>query len=157
MKKVMFILSFILLSGCAGLTPADKNVQRKFTYDYTVKNTGKDELWTRARDFFAKSYGNINSVMRVQDKESSTFIGRGAATWYLASNRCATEYSIQFKSKDNKARLQLEIIEGVPAFSTCTGWPWPNKDGYQTILVEFETVSRNLGQALKKQSTLSDF
>lgn len=160
MKKLfnVFLFIFILaLVGCVGLVPADKNVQRKFVYDYTVDSVKKDELWTRARNYFAVTYGDSRSVLHVVDKDAGVLIGKGAVSWVLMANMCVTEYHVQFQSKDNKARLQLEIIEGVPAYSQCTGWPWPSDTGYLKILENFNSISKGLDQALKQGSGLSDF
>ncbi|TLX47530.1 hypothetical protein C1E24_08940 [Pseudoalteromonas phenolica] len=122
-----------------------------------VPSVEKDELWTRARDYFAKSFGDSRSVLRVQDKESATLIGKGAASWMLAMNVCANEYDIQFMAKDGKARLQLELIESVPSYSNCQGWAWPSKSGYQEIIKSFNSFSTDLETALKSQSSFSDF
>lgn len=158
MKKLLvMIIAPFFLSGCAGMMPAEKDVKKTFTYDYQVESVNQEDLWVRARDYFAETYGDSRSVLRVQDREEATLIGRGAATWYLATNRCSTEYHVRFQSKDEKARLQLELIEGVPSYSSCSGWPWPSKDGYQTIVTDFDALSAGLEKALNETSSFSDF
>ena len=157
MKKLLLSVVVVFLSSCASLVPADKSVQRVFTYDYAVPGVEKDVLWTRARDYFAKSFGDSRSVLRVQDRESSTLIGKGAATWMLTTSVCASEYDLQFLAKDGKARLQLELNEGVPSYSGCQGWPWPSKSGYQEIVADFSSFSSGLESALKTKASFSDF
>ena len=158
MKKlvVMSIVPFFL-SGCAGMMPAEKDVQKTFTYDYQIESVNQEDLWVRARDYFAETYGDSRSVLRVQDREEATLLGRGAATWYYAGNRCSTEYHVRFQSRDERARLQLELIEGVPSYSSCSGWPWPSEGGYQTIVTDFENLSAGLEKALNEGSSFSDF
>lgn len=136
---------------------APKDAKRVFTYDYQVSSADKDTLWTRARDYFANTYGDSRSVLRVQDKAESSLIGKAAATWYVATNRCSTEYNLKFLSKDGKARLQLELLEGVPSYSPCSGWPWPSQSGYESIVDGFNGLSLELEEALKAKSTFSDF
>lgn len=157
MKRLALLLISIVLTSCASLVPADKNAQRVFTYDYVVDSADKDVIWIRARDYFARVFGDSRSVLRVQDKESSTLIGKGAVSWSLASNVCASEYNLQFMSKNGKARLQLELLEGVPSYSSCMGWPWPSRSGYQTVVSEFNSLSSGLESALKTNSSFSDF
>lgn len=156
-QLILIIFSVVTISGCANMVPANKDVQKTFTYDYEVESIGQEELWVRARDFFAEAYGDSRSVLRVQDREEATLIGRGLESWRLMSNKCLSEYNVRFQSKDGRARLQLELMESVPALSDCTGWPWPTQSGYESIVASFEQLSYGLEEALKKESTFSDF
>ncbi len=160
LKPIGVLLSgaLLMLTGCSSMVPADKDAKRVFVYDYQVPSAEEDELWVRARDYFATTYGDSRSVIRVQDREEATVIGKGVASWQLiGSSRCYTDYHLKFMSKAGKARLQLEIIEGVPANSTCSGWSWPTQSGYEEIVSEFESLSSGLEAALEKKSAFSDF
>jgi hypothetical protein len=95
--------------------PVSKDAQREFTYDYKIEGQSKDELWQRAKFFFVDSYGDSRAVFRDLDKEEGVIIGRGSTTWSLLGERCSSDYHVRFAAKDYKARLQLEIIDGVPA------------------------------------------
>ena len=141
----------------SSIRPADKNVQSVFTYDYEIANTSSKELLTRARDHLAKVYGDSNSVLKVQDKDSATLIGKGAATWTLMLNNCSSQYSFQFLAKDNKARLQLELLYGAPTYSQCSGWDWPSESGYKEVVQHFEIISAELGKALSKKDDFANF
>ena len=157
-KNILLIVSAILLSGCTGMGPMKKNAQRTFIYDYQIESVDKTELWVRARDYFASTFGDSRSVLRVQDKEAGSLIGKGVAGWVLVmETKCYSEYKLRFQSKDNKARLQLELSEGVPSYSTCSGWPLPSESGYQTIVADFLVLSNGLEKALSKASDFSDF
>jgi len=156
-KTITLLTSIVLLSACAGMQQASQDAQRTFVYDYQVEAVDKDELWVRARDYFAEAYGDSRSVLRVQDKDTHRLIGKGAATWALMSNNCASEYNLKFQSKDGKARLQLDLLEGAPSFSACSGWLWPTESGYQSIVADFASLSNGLERALNEKSTFSDF
>ena len=160
-KYLLLFFYAVAISGCASMSPASKDVQKTFTYDYEVESLDKEELWVRARNFFAEEYGDSRSVLRVQDREESTLIGRAIESWYLSSlgmkTECLSEYNVRFQSKEGRARLKLELMEGVPALSDCTGWPWPTKNGYDSIVASFEQISQRLEEALKKSSSFSDF
>ena len=161
-KKLIFISvgAVLFLSGCAGLEFADRNAQREFTFDYVIENKSKSELWRNARDYFAESYGDSRAVFRIMDEKDGTIIGRGTASWSLVGSRCCTDYHVRFAAKDNKARLQFEIIEGVPSYSSCKGWPWPSRSGYQQIVSSFYSTRDALRNALEgkgSDSKLKDF
>lgn len=161
MKNSIVLFLLIALAACSStgmsLKQADKNAQSVFTYDYEIQNVEKDELWTRARDHFAKVYGDSNSVLKVQDKDSATLIGKGAASWTMMAYRCASQYSFQFMAKDGKARLQLELLYGAPSFSPCSGWDWPSESGYNEILEHFNRISSELEKALNEDDKFSHF
>ena len=157
---VLALSMIVLLSGCAGMMPAPRNVQNEFTYDFVVPGNAQDELWRSARDYFAEVYGDSRSVFRVVDEKDGTLIGRGLAPWIIATNQCTTEYHIRFAAKDGKARLQFELIEGVPPLSPCIGWPWPSQGGYKTIVAQFSESAKAVELALQgkgSKSKLKDF
>lgn len=159
MRTIAVLIAVGLLAGCAGtmaeLTPADRNAQKEFTYDFSLPGKSQTVLWRSARDYFAEEYGDSRSVFRVVDEKDGTLIGRGLAPWALAANRCITEYQIRFAAKDGKARLQYELIEGVPALSQCPGWPWPSGNGYKQITDSFANSAKSLELALQGKSSKS--
>lgn len=160
-KIIYSAIMLFFLSGCAGLATADRDLPREFTYDYQISNSSQVEIWKTARDFFAHSYGDSRSVFRVMDETDGTILGRATASWVVIDNNtCFTDYHIRFAAKNNKARLQLEIIEGVPAHSPCIGRPWPTVNGYDEITKGFNTLSKSLESALSGNSAskkLKDF
>jgi len=168
-RAISFFTAIGLLTGCAGIgggfipaeiTQADPNAQKEFTYDFSLPGKSQADLWRSARNYFAEAYGDSRSVFRVLDEKDGTLIGRGATQWALATAHCATEYHIRFAAKDDKARLQYEIIEGVPAFSQCSGWSWPSQSGYKLIVESFANNAKGLELALQgkgSKSKLKDF
>lgn len=109
-----------------------------------------NKLWRNARDYFAGVYGDSRSVFRVMDENDGTLIGRGLAPWKIpGGSECSTEYHIRFAAKDNKARVQFELIEGVPPTSPCSGWPLPSQDGYDSIKRSFAMTAKEVEGALK--------
>lgn len=163
-KIFQVLLLCVLISGCVTNVPTEvlpPDAKTEFTYDYDVPATDKAELWKRARDYFAGVYGDSRSVFRVMDQDDGTIIGKGSAPWQIGNPPytvpCSTDYHIRFAAKDNKARLQLSIINGVPATSRCTGWPLPTKVGYQEIVTSFSSLSEALKSALNGNGASNDF
>lgn len=150
MRFIFIVIGFLLLNSCASMmpAPASKDLQRVFEFDYQVESVDREELWVRARDYFAESFGDSRSVLRVQDREESTLIGRVAVSWNLVGNLCANEYQLRFESRDEEARLRLEILDGVPAYSRCPAWPWPTQQGYDTMVSNIHALASGLKKAL---------
>jgi len=147
-KLIVMMAALALIVGCAELQPARRDAQQEFTYDYSVPGAGKDALWTRARDYFAGAYGDSKEVMRVMDQSDGVILGKGLAAWGGFGTECHTAYHIRFAAKDQKARLQLELIYGAPPLSKCTGWHWPTEHGYGQIVAQFNNLATALGSAL---------
>ena len=156
MRTTAVLIAVGLLAGCAGAgkldesAPVDPNAPKVFTYDFSVPGKSQADLWRSARDYFVQEYGG--SVFRVLDEKDGSRSGRGFAPWTLAANRCLTEYQIRFSSQDGKARLQYQLIVGVPARSQCAGWPRPSKSGYKQIIDSFTNSAKGLELALKGRS-----
>ncbi len=140
-------------------TYADRNSQTKFNYDYKAPGKTKNELWTSARNYLAHAYGDSRSVFSVSDESDGILIGKGITNWNAGgypSVSCSSQYNIKFAAKDGKARLQLELLEGIAPGSKCQ-WAWPSKRGYNEIVNDFNSIGSGLGEALNGQSTTSDF
>ena len=168
MKRV-FALTVLALSiqGCVSTpenSPISKEELKVKTYTYTNLNGDKELIWQKARNYLASTYNNSNAILRVSDEETGTLIGKGAFKWKLldqfGSPYCLSDYQIRFIAKDSKARLQLELLEGVPPLSECLGWPLPSGYGYQQIMSEFDGISTGLETSLRgegKIESMSDF
>lgn len=168
MKRV-FALTVLALSiqGCASTpenSPISKEELKLKTYTYTNLDGDKALIWQKARNYLASTYNNSNTILRVSDEEAGTLIGKGAFKWKLldqfGSPYCLSDYQIRFIAKDSKARLQLELLDGVPPLSECLGWPLPSGYGYQQIMSEFDDISTGLERSLRgegKIESMSDF
>ncbi|MDD9305316.1 DUF4468 domain-containing protein [Aeromonas caviae] len=171
MTQTMLVSAVSLfISGCAvgpDLTTISSSDIKPVTYDYSIPGASKEQLFKRARDHFATVYGDSRSVIRVEDEKEGLILGKGAVDWNLATGSpvipymsCVASYNIRFLAKDAKARLQIELIEGAPAFSQCSGWPLPTITAYKEILASFDGTSEGVKTALNglgEESTFKDF
>jgi hypothetical protein len=152
-RTILVLLSVILfLYGClkqVELTPEKKN----FQYNYKVAGKSKKEIWVSARNHFAMVYGDVRSVMSVQDEERGTLIGKGLVGWTLNAMgtliSCHQAYSIRFDADDGRAKLKLTLIEGPPPLSKCSGWSVPSEEGYEDIKANFRELDKDLRVALR--------
>ncbi len=137
------------------MTPADSDPQRVFTYDFAVKDKSRADLWQKALIFFTEGYVDNSVDLSVTDADEGIIIGHGTAPWRFGvyDPSCLLDYHLRFVARDGKARLQFELIEGVPVESPCTTWPWPNADGYDQVLSYLNRAAKKLGAALKDDAT----
>lgn len=167
---LLFVGIALLSSGCAtgptgpSATMIESEVISAQTYDYSIEGARKDDLYQRARNYFAISFGDSRSVIRIEDKDEGLILGKGATSWRIETGNwavphldCYSEYDLRFMAKDNRARLQLTLLEGAPSFSQCSGWPRPTVTGYEKILRGFEDFSQRLELELKGEGSVSDF
>lgn len=167
---LLALLVPVLIGGCAiePMKPEDKMITKDvvapITYDYVVEGSSKADLFQRARDYFATSFGDSRSVIRVQDETEGLILGKAGAGWDISSPyivlTCHSEYDVRFMAKEGKARLQLELQAGAPSYSKCSGWQYPSVSGYEKIKGDFKAFSESLGQALEgkgKSQAFRDF
>ena len=166
MGKILLFLSPLILFGCVSapkLTQIKSTDIKPITYDYKIHNTSKDTLFSRARNHFATIYGDSRSVIRVEDKKEGMILGKAAVDWKLKTGssliphiQCTLNYNVRFMAKENKARLQLELIEGIPSYSECK-WELPTTDGYQEILASFKSISIGVEKSLHGSGSVESF
>ncbi len=164
MKNYLVISTITLgLLGCATNPnspdyPISNTDIQPQTYTYVNLQTDKTELWKKARNYIATAYGDSKAVLRVEDESSGTLTGKGIIRWKMLTSTfspyCYSEYEIRFVAKDNKARLQLELLPGVPAISECLAWSLPSKYGYEQILSSFLTMSGQLESNLRGEGKI---
>ncbi|WP_270804973.1 MULTISPECIES: DUF4468 domain-containing protein [unclassified Aeromonas] len=151
----LLLCSSAFIGGCASgpeVTQISSSDIKPITFDYSIPNVSKHTLFTRARDHFATIYGDSRSVIRVTDENEGVIIGKGAIEWKVSIGLvpliCHSEYNIRFMAKDAKARLQMELIEGAPTFSKCSGWTLPSINAYKDVLASFDRTSKGVESAL---------
>ena len=169
--KNKFLLCCLILSiqGCS-TDPNSPNYPisqvevKPQTYTYLNLTDNKSDLWKKARNYIASAFGNSKAVLRVEDDADGTLIGKGLIQWKMLDNAlspfCYSNYDIRFVAKENKARLQLELLPGVPAGSECVAWQLPSRYGYNQILMKFSDISSQLENSLRgegKIESMSDF
>jgi hypothetical protein len=158
----LFVLIFFLV-GCASMIPPERlpitTEKRDFIYDFKVPGKSKTELFNNARNYLATSYGNSKDVTRVEDEKEGTIIGKAVSEWKFSTNDwmiphvpCYSRYNIFFVAKDEKARLQLSLLEGT-VLPSC-GWRLPPKQDYPQIVDQFNTIANDLKSALEGSSTI---
>lgn len=151
MRMILLPITIFLITGCAGMAPiAESSYQREFVYNYNIPGKTKANLFKAARENLALSYGDANKVLRIVDESEGTIVGKGIVSWRIlpgAESTCDYDYNIKFISKDERARLILNIA-GISRTSRC-GWDVPSVYGYDQIKKDFDAINASLDEALK--------
>lgn len=169
--KNKFILCCLILAiqGCATDSnspnyPIPQLEVKAQTYTYLDLNDNISNLWKKARNYIASAFGNSKAVIRIEDEAGGTLIGKGIIQWKMLDSTlspyCYSNYEIRFIAKENKARLQLELLPGVPAGSECVAWKLPSRYGYNQVVMKFNDISSQLENSLRgkgKIESMSDF
>jgi hypothetical protein len=144
--KILLLLMLVSFMGCSPyeLTPEMK----KFKYNYKIEGKNKKQIWKLARNHFALVYGDFRSVLRVQDEEEGSIIGKGKVKWSFGSESCWHDYNIRFDAEDRKAKLRLNLIE----VGTCR----LTEEGYETIKANFWILDRGLRRCFEVEDCFYD-
>lgn len=161
MIAALFVSSSSLF-GCASISPEKRPItteKRDFIYDFEVHGKSKSELFKNARNFLATSYVDSKDITRVEDENEGTIIGKAVSQWNLSTDSwliptlpCYSRYNFFFVAKNEKARLQLSLIEGT-VLPSC-GWRLPPKRDYPQIVEQFNSIANELKNALNGSSEI---
>ncbi|MCT7942592.1 DUF4468 domain-containing protein [Shewanella holmiensis] len=158
MKNLFAFVVLVGLSGCATTSMqqvSDQDIQPK-EYIYEDLAIDQEQVFKKARDFFAESFGDSTSVVRVSDIDEGKYIGKGIVSWTLsdgiASIQCPSNYTLKFLARDNRAKLELVLNKGIVPGQTCR-WDKPTVSGYNEVLALFDSISANLESYLRSNQS----
>lgn len=96
------------------LFPTDENGKIVFTEVVEVPNVLKDALYSRAYEWFAKSFKSAQNVIQMEDKENGKIVGKGAfgdinvtANLGLVAIKGKVLFTISVYVKDGKYKFEL--------------------------------------------------
>lgn len=148
---ILAVATALAISGCATKSGSPMT----FTYEYDVPGIDQERLWVRARNHFAELYGDIRAVMRVEDRQEALLLGQGSARWMLFLTECNTDYYIRFQSRNDYARLQMQIIPEARS-NACAGYDIPTSSAYDGITSMFDSISEGLETSLIEGTPFPD-
>lgn len=150
--------SILSLSGCATIEQAKKPPMTQYEKIVEVPNTSKDEIYEGARQWFAKSFKDSNSVLRYQDKASGSIIGKGNAKMPCSGMSClATPSNLQFTvkvdAKDNRARVTFDDLMIHTPYNYNSGMPIPESTSPLLLDAQKENAKKLLDSAVASFSS----
>ena len=134
-RQLFFFISFILLSISivfgqkeTPILPIDSSTN-KITYSdvvYVDSLATKQELFSRAREWFAKAYKSSTNVIQMEDKERGTIIGKALMqVYYKEFPYGYINYTISIYIKDGRYKYEFTDFHhtgqgrDVPDFGIC--------------------------------------
>jgi hypothetical protein len=170
MKRLLTIaLVALCLSVKAQTVPVD-TVSKTVAYAevVTVDSISKDELYTRAREWFAKTYRSSQSVIQMDDKSSGKIVGKGSERGQvyaapLIYNPFTERYTISITVKDNKYRYEITDFTTqvdrnqygtppeLPLYDFAYNQKWKSSDGtYRKVVKGYIEKTAYIGSSLSE-------
>ena len=162
----IFIFSIFSI-GCSSMynanNPQPKHQKVSYTTPFEVSlidscSGSKNELYVKANEWIAKTFGSAKAVIEMQDKEAGKIIGKGNLTCSSTRNRMAVtvendyvSYTIQIDVKENKYRCIINhfIHEGGVAAALLD----PSYKANQQGLGDLDNVRNSERYKLARQET----
>lgn len=118
MKKLLATASVgLLLTGCASMQMADQPLT-EYQKIVEIPNTSQKQIYDGSKQWFAKNFHDSNSVIKYDNAETGSIIGKGNMRFKCQGEGLAclgTEddrlrFTVQVDSKDNRARVSFEDL-----------------------------------------------
>ena len=159
--------------------PTD-NLTNKITYSevvYVDSLANKEQLFSRAREWFAKAYKSSTNVIQMEDKESGKIVGRALMQVYhkalLSSNMPSghINYTISIYLKDGKYKYEVtdfyhtgqmfNNVVGIPDYGSCENMlntihktmGKPSQKIYNSYVYQIDDNIKNMISDLKASMT----
>jgi len=123
LKSFYFLISFLITVPAIaqkneviggklnGVIPLDADGQPTYQITKTVEGISKDELFKRARKWFAKTYNSSKDVLQVNDPSTGELIGKGIMATKAKINRINwnndVDHTLAVEVKDGRYRITL--------------------------------------------------
>ena len=114
MRYYLLLLLFVAPSLCFAQSVADSihtdSVTKQVIYEGVAEVPGaKDDLYNRAKTWFADASRKVSYVVETQDKEAGTLAGRGAFE-YTFNSLMQGKKKNQFYATTNKAAFTIKVF-----------------------------------------------
>lgn len=112
MKTLLFVVALLCFYVTAEAQIFDAKVYEYRLVD-SVSGASKADLYVRARQWFAKTYGSSKSVIEMDDKEAGKIVGKALTNWPIRGGfgnilcQSLVHYTITIDIKDGKYRCVL--------------------------------------------------
>lgn len=116
MRKIL--ISFLLVGCCSAnkldrvtTVPINQETGKvDFSSTISIDNTKQLELYSRSREWFAKSFVSSKAVLEMDDKEAGKLIGKGYADTPELGKNCVMYFLLSVYVKDDKYRYSFSDI-----------------------------------------------
>jgi hypothetical protein len=114
MKRLLLIFLLLTSASFSQTTklPVDSTTNL-ITYQDVVKVDGvsKDDIYVRAREWYARAFSSANSVIQMDDKAAGKIIGKGLSSSYYTVMRRPVNYNLHYTisitAKEGRYRYEI--------------------------------------------------
>jgi hypothetical protein len=113
MKKTKLFIGSLVISSlviCSSVMGQEENIINSFPHDsithkvtyqgvVQIPGINRNELYSRAKEWFAKNFKSVKDVLQMDDKEAGKLIGKGN---FDIGDNCYYNFTLSIFIKDNK-------------------------------------------------------
>jgi Domain of unknown function (DUF4468) with TBP-like fold len=122
-----------------------------------VNETPKDELYSRAKKWFASTYKSSNDVIQLDDKEKGEILGKGNFKIVYYAREPIVSHTVTISVKDNRFKYVISSIaysdkqgDKFPIEEFPKGW-FGKKKLYETINSEIKALITSIEKAMNSK------
>ena len=118
MKKILAGASLgFLLTGCASMQVAEQPLN-EYQKIVEIPNTKQSLIYDGSKQWFAKNFNDSNSVIKYDNAETGSIIGKGSMRFKCqgeglacyGEDKTTLRFTVKVDSKDNRARVSFEDL-----------------------------------------------
>lgn len=154
MKKILAGASLgLLLTGCASMELAEQPINR-YEKIVEIPNTKQSLIYDGSKQWFAKNFNDSNSVIKYDNAETGSIIGKGSMLFKCTDNsltcysysqsNTTLRFTVKVDSKDNRARISFEDLMLNQPRSINAGVVSPESNRVPQFQLEVDSVKNML-------------
>lgn len=113
--KMIFILAFSVIVGCAGVQPAT-TIDHTFEKVFNTPAHSKEQIFNGTKIWIAENFKSAKSVLEYENKDTGTIIGNGIIPYPCSGLECTARgdwkvtFTMRVDIKDQKFRLTFSNL-----------------------------------------------
>lgn len=177
MKRLLAVASVAILStGCATMAMPEMQMAEEPLTEYQkivdIPNTSQKKIYDGSKQWFAKNFHDSNSVIKYDNAEKGSIIGKGSMSMPCQGGALACynvkdqslRFTVKVDSKDNRARVSFEDLSIYTPASYSAGIAIPSRNSTPrlekdvTVVKEMlESTVSSLAKDVKETASSEDW
>jgi hypothetical protein len=177
MKRLLAVASVAILStGCATMAMPEMQMAEEPLTEYQkivdIPNTSQKKIYDGSKQWFAKNFHDSNSVIKYDNAEKGSIIGKGSMAMPCQGGALACynvkdqslRFTVKVDSKDNRARVSFEDLSIYTPASYSAGIAIPSRNSTPrlekdvTVVKEMlESTVSSLAKDVKETASSEDW
>ncbi|WP_461491001.1 DUF4468 domain-containing protein [Pontibacter sp. HJ8] len=112
MKRLILLLLALLplFSFAQSTPPRDESGKIVYSEVVPVEGLSQQELYSRARAWFATTFNSANDVIQMDSKEEGTIIGNGITDLDIGNSKQKVHFTLSLQFKDGRYKYEITNI-----------------------------------------------